>query len=152
MNIPGSNVDIKQTLSLLHQLTKAIYTAASRGEAFSSVLAIICRNLNWSFAEAWLPDGNTERIYRFAHYPEPEDDLDLLAFIEAGQKRTFARGEGLPGQVWAGQQPLEKIDISEISAAEFPRLSEAYAVKFRTALGVPILDDENVTAVLLFFG
>jgi hypothetical protein len=60
---------------------------------------------------------------------------------------TLARGEGLPGLVWQTAMPqlLTSLDVS----SGFVRHSSAHAAQLSVAIGIPVIDDDHVTAVVV---
>ncbi len=57
---------------------------------------------------------------------------------------------GLPGQVWSSKMPKWLIDVS-VNGNEYLRTKEALTAGLRAGLGVPIIADDDVLAVLVFY-
>jgi len=57
----------------------------------------------------------------------------------------------MPGRIWATKQPEWVQDISQQDVQVFPRCHLAAAVGLKAAFGVPILFDNQVLAILIFF-
>lgn len=97
--------------------------------------------------------GSTFRVFRPAVPPAvavpappqaaPAPKTDLRG------DRIFARGEGLPGRIWASQQPAWITDLE--TDRNFPRLEAAARRGFRAAFGFPILAGGSVLGVVEFF-
>ena len=77
--------------------------------------------------------------------------LPLSEFQRQSQAYTFAANTGLPGQVWSSRQPQWLEDVSLDSNSFFVRAHLAKACGLKAGFGVPILANEQVLAVLIFF-
>jgi diguanylate cyclase (GGDEF)-like protein/PAS domain S-box-containing protein len=75
----------------------------------------------------------------------------LSEFRRQSEAFTFAPGIGLPGKVWSSRQPLWIRDVSIEPDTFFLRSHLAKACGLRAGFGVPILADDQVLAVLVFF-
>ncbi|HEY9601767.1 MAG TPA: PAS domain-containing protein, partial [Allocoleopsis sp.] len=64
---------------------------------------------------------------------------------------TFAPGAGLPGRIWSSQQPEWLEDFSQEPSQLFGRHEIATAVGFKAGFGIPILVNDQVLAILVFF-
>jgi signal transduction protein with GAF and PtsI domain len=60
-------------------------------------------------------------------------------------------GEGLPGRVWKSQQPEWLEDASTQSETYFLRNQIAKALSVKAGLGIPMMMDSQVVAVVVFF-
>ena len=70
-------------------------------------------------------------------------------FEKASCGRTFERGEGLPGRVWASGQPAWILDIAQ--DANFPRLAPAVACGLHSAFACPVVVGDRTLGVIEFF-
>jgi PAS domain S-box-containing protein len=131
-------------LRLLQSLALEIAQAGDLVTAMATALERICSLTGWDYGEAWLPDG-TGRVLVGApvwHARSPEFDQ----FQVESKDLRFAPGEGLPGRVWAERRPV----WMESLHCACSRLESARRAGFRAGLGVPILSDDDVVAVLVF--
>ena len=134
---------------LLQTITQAITEASNFDESIAVTLRKVCETVGWSFGEAWIPDL-AENVLKLS--PAWYGSTDKLKFFrEVSQKFSFASNVGKPGRVWATKQPEWTKDVSQQGKDLFLRNSIAKTVELKTAFGVPIIADEEVIAVLIFF-
>jgi len=139
----------EEEIRLLQSITKAITEAPNFEEAIAVTLQKVCQTIGWNFAEAWVPDPqDTTLLPSSAWYGSTEA---LLSFREASLGHTFVRHTGVPGRVWATQQPEWTQDVSQQPLNVFLRADVAKQVGLKSALGVPIVANEIVIAVFVFF-
>jgi hypothetical protein len=96
-------------------------------------------------AEVWVPDrGGAHLEFCGGLYGE------VPAFGATSRSMIFGRGEGLPGQAWEEGKP---IILTQLEGSSFRRIAAAKAAGITTALAIPVVVGDFVTAVLvLFFG
>ena len=92
--------------------------------------------------EIWLPNEDNTALRRESGYYGR-----YSAFLDPQTLPTFAHGEGLPGQVWASGVPQLIAPLDEQSG--FARYQAAQSVDLTMAVGIPIIADGEVTAVVL---
>lgn len=112
----------------------------------TTVLRQICQAAGWKYGEIWIPDGDLLHCHPACYTASPQ----LALFRQESQNFTFAAGAGLPGRVWLTQEP-EWIDDVSIEPAIYYRAYLAKQVGLKAALGVPVLADSEVVAVLIFY-
>jgi two-component system cell cycle sensor histidine kinase/response regulator CckA len=137
---------------LLLALPNAIADAPSLESALEAALSLVCEYADWDLGEVWVPapinlPGSPEHLALLMQYHyEPEMDE---AFRTFSQQFAFTLGDGLPGRVWRAQDVIWLPDIA--LEASFLRMEAAVQLGFRVAMGLPILLDGVVTAVMCFF-
>lgn len=121
--------------------------------AIGEALRLICLSTGWVFAEAWLPNPEQTRLdCSPVWFTQPQSTLSPFnPFRLVSQQLTFLPGQGLPGRVWQSQQPEWLPDTSQATDQEFLRVPIAAEMGLKAALGVPVLADEQVLGVLVFF-
>jgi len=94
-------------------------------------------------AEVWVPDRAGEHL-------ELGGGLygDVPAFGAMSRTMIFGRGEGLPGQAWEEGKP---IILTRLEGSSFRRVASAKAAGITTALAIPVVAGDFVTAVLVLF-
>ncbi|NJO94397.1 MAG: PAS domain S-box protein [Hydrococcus sp. RM1_1_31] len=138
-----------EEIRLLQTITKAITESPNFEQAIAVTLKKVCQTIGWNFAEAWIPDPqDLTLVPSSAWYGSIER---LRDFREASLENTFARHTGLPGRVWATKQPEWTKDVSTQPIDIFLRAEVAKKVGLKSALGVPILANEKVIAIFVFF-
>ena len=143
-------------LLLLQTIAQAITEAPNFEAAIAVTLTKVCETIGWNFAEAWIPDPQQKVLKLSPAWCNPDqcswnNVSDLLPFREASEKYTFPVNTGIPGRVWATKQPEWDQDVSAQSEDVFLRAKIAQEVGLKAALGVPIIANEEVIAVGVFF-
>lgn len=132
---------------LLLEATQAISQATNIDSAFSLILRLICSHINWEFGETWVPNSDGQFLEFCLGWYGNEETLDK--FCRYSEAITFSKGIGLPGIVWESKQPYWIEDITQISRMKFVRRDRALKVGFKSCFAVPILDEDEVLAVLI---
>ncbi len=165
-----------EEIQLLQTITQAISEAPDFHSALYLALSKVCDATNWDFGEAWVESADgTVLEYSTAWYSSKIAQKDENTSAEEGEQTesfetlsltletslrefrrqseafTFAPGIGLPGKVWSSRQPLWIRDVSIEPDPFFLRSHLAKACGLRAGFGVPILADDQVLAVLVFF-
>ncbi len=135
-------------LTLLYELTQSILTSESFEGAVRVALCKLCRATGWAYGEAWVPSDDGAALRQLASCFQ---DASLQTFDQTTQRVAFARGEGLPGRVWAARQPEWIRDVSAADRETFARVEPAARHGLHAGFGVPIAADGEVLAVLTFF-
>ncbi|MBS0016128.1 MAG: EAL domain-containing protein [Arthrospira sp. SH-MAG29] len=150
----GAGLDITdrkradEEIQLLQQITHAVSIAVDFDSALAVALDLLCQTTNWEFGEAWIPNPEQTHLeYSLVSYQEKPD---FAGFYEESKQFLLGVNDGLAGRVWASQEPEWDRDISEESQANFSRYSLIKKYGFKAGLGVPILADDRVLAVLVF--
>ncbi|AMW30347.1 sensor domain-containing protein [Arthrospira platensis] len=150
----GAGLDITdrkradEEIQLLQQITHAVTIAVDFDSALAVALDLLCQTTNWEFGEAWIPHPEQTHLeYSLVSYQEKPD---FAGFYEESKQFLLGVNDGLAGRVWASQEPEWDRDISEESQANFSRYSLIKKYGFKAGLGVPILADDRVLAVLVF--
>ncbi len=136
---------VEEELRLLHTITAEIGQAQDVHAALRTVLQRICEAAGWVVGQAWLPCPAGICLEHSATW---YGEADLERYTTAQQYFTFRRGQGLPGRVWAGKKP------EWLRQGHADRYSRRKALitraGFQSRMGVPILADQEVVAVLEF--
>ena len=92
--------------------------------------------------EIWEPVEPYEEVkLRSGYFAHLERFANVSSFVR------FERGSGLPGQVWASKQAVIHDDLP--SHVGFLRAAGASAGLLQTAIGVPIMSDDELKSVAL---
>ncbi len=75
----------------------------------------------------------------------------LAKFRTWSESLTFSSNMGIPGRVWFCKQPEWHQDVSQEPDESFFRAKIAKKIGLKSALGIPIIANEQVLAVLVFF-
>ena len=140
---------VEMETRLLLRATQAISKSENFESAIDLILRLICETIEWNLGEAWIPssDGQVLKcaLGRYA------SDLSFSEFRQTSCQLSFQPGVGMPGRIWLGQQSEWIDDVSTAPEQVFLRSQIAANVGLKAAFGVPILADNQVLAVLIFY-
>jgi PAS domain S-box-containing protein len=155
VRVVGTLIDIthrkreSEEICLLQTVTQAISEAPDFYSALEVTLTHVSQTLGWHFGEAWVfSEKNNTLILSPAWYSSLPR---LREFRKASEAFTFSEEISIPGRIFASKQPEWQRDVSSLPASSFLRVNVAQKVGLKAALGVPILANEQVIAVLVFF-
>lgn len=145
----------EEKISLLQDLTQIINASTDFHRAMDATLKRVCQATNWQYGEAWVPNAEGTCLQASPAWclqiNDPAQQYLQKSFTLARQEIeevTFAKGQGLVGQVWLGRSRwIDNVAESNI----FKRREVAQSLGLKAAFGVPILAGEQVVAVLVFF-
>ncbi len=137
----------EQRVAIQYAVTRVLAESGAWDNAAASVLQSVCKELGWPLGQRWRVDRPDDRIRWVGAWNSPS--LESSEFVRSSRTLSFARGESLPGQVWANGQPVWITDISDIP--QFQNALAAEKLGLRSALGLPILAKGEVVEVLTFF-
>jgi PAS domain S-box-containing protein len=139
----------EKEVQFLNSITRAIFESQDFYAALGVALQKVCEATGWDFGEAWVPraDGSALECSP-AWYSKTQS---LAPFRSASEKLTFPPNIGLPGRVWVSQHPEWRRNVSAESNEVYLRAQLAKEVGLKAALGIPIIANEGVLAVLVFY-
>src|SRR2546429_5072707 len=111
------------------------------------LLGAIGESLGWEMGQLWSVEREADLLHWLASWQAPS--LDGTQFEDASRNRTFVRGIGLPGRIWARGRPDWISDLAVDT--NFPRRPFAMDAGLRSAFGFPILVGSEVSGVMEFF-
>lgn len=140
---------VEAETTLLLKATQAISKAEDFESAIDVILRLICESIKWNLAEAWIPDvdGKILKCARGMY----ASDLSFSEFRKTSFPLTFAPGVGMAGRIFMSQQPEWIEDVSQVDSEVFRRFQIAANVGLKAAFGFPILADNQVLAVIIFY-
>jgi diguanylate cyclase (GGDEF)-like protein/PAS domain S-box-containing protein len=126
-----------EQLDLLKLLAQNISEAPNFHAALSVTLRLVCELTEWNYGEVWLP---RDQILECS--PAWYGNIETEKFRQESEKLTFPFNVGLPGRVWASQQPEWVEDIS-VATDNFLLRTQAQDTGINASFAVPILIDES---------
>ncbi|NET15218.1 MAG: response regulator [Okeania sp. SIO1H6] len=129
-------------IRFLLETTQSINNADDFNSALAIILQSCCQLINWDFGEAWIPNKVTNVLEYSQVWYAREPHLGRFGIHSS--KLIFSYNNGLPGEIWASQKPQWREDFSTESKV-------AAEVGLKAAFGVPIIVENLVLAVLIFF-
>ena len=137
----------EKEIRLIQTISSEIYKADNFYSAFKIVLKEICEAVDGVWAEAWIPSPDGKNMGFLLAWSK---DVETLKIVETESKFIkFALGEGLPGRIWSSLQGVWIQDL--ISDKNFVRMNLVKRVGVKAVLGVPIVENKEVIAIVNFF-
>ncbi len=128
-------------------VTRVLAEAATLAEATPRILEAICTSVGWDMGAIWYVDRDLGQL-RCVDVWQTGDPA-FAEFEAVTRAKHFDPGIGLPGRVWAKQEPAWIRDV--VLDNNFPRAPVADRAGLHGAVSFPILFDNQVTGVLEFF-
>ncbi len=153
----GISQDITEfkQLEVENNLVQNTIAAVLESTDFRSTLKVVlekgCEFTGWDLAEAWLPNADSTEVVNAAYYTRDGDDTQLAQFHHQSQNFSFPPGVGLPGRVWVSHCPEWDSNVSSLPDNIYLRSRIAREFGIKTALGIPLLADNLVLGVLVFY-
>jgi hypothetical protein len=141
----------------LLSLIQGIDEASDFEAAIALIVTQFCEATDWDYGEIWiLPDNSTvlelSSSWHIASSKKDSDDFTSLEqFRLCSEGFVLSPGEGLPGRVWLSEQYEWIADATAQSESYCLRNQIARAFDISAGFGVPIIANERVQAVLVFF-
>lgn len=142
-----TDITERKMSDLLRSITLYLKDTDSFGSAMGMVIEKVRELTGWSYGEAWIPkpDGSYMEHSLIWRASAPEHDR----FAEASKSTGILPGSGVPGRAWVEKKAIWVSDISE-NGDQFVRAEAAEQAGFRSAVGVPVIEDGRALAVLVF--
>lgn len=130
-----------------HAVTRVLAESAASDQAAREILRAFGEELGWDLGVLWLVDREVRRLRFVDLWHAPGVTVDT--FEGEDRVTTFAPGEGLPGRVWEGREPIWIEEVAE--ETNFPRARAASQDGLHTGLAFPILLEADVLGVVELF-
>jgi PAS domain S-box-containing protein len=124
-------------------VARAVSSAADASDAYERALEAIGSHLGWEVAAAWEPDPGGERLSCTALW---QSEGAAAEFAAKTRSFSFARGEGLPGEVWAAGHARWVTDAA--GEARLPRREAAAAAGLHAGVAFPVRSERGVVGVI----
>jgi signal transduction histidine kinase len=136
-------------LALMHAVTRAINEAPTWDEALHLVLRRICEAEKWQMGYVYLPDKQASD--EITAVVSCFGDDRLRPFYDVSMNARYARGQSLPGRVYAAGVPIWVNTQDELVTLIPIRAETARQVGLTAAAALPVAVGDNVIAVLELF-
>ena len=136
-------------LALMHTVTRVINEAPTWDEALHLVLRRICESEKWQMGYVYLPDKDAPD--HVSPVISCFEDERFTPFHLVAKEQRYARGESLPGRVYAEGVPLWVNTQEELVRLAPIRGEAAKHVGLIAAAALPVAIGQEVMAVLEFF-
>lgn len=142
-----SDITERRMSDLLQSISFYLKDAESFDSAIKLVITKVCELTGWSYGEVWTPKADGSSLdYGFSWHG---DSLRHGRLVETSMVMSIKPGAGVPGRVWQEKKPLWLSDVS-VDGDVFLRAPAAIEAGLKSALGVPVVDNGKVLAVLVF--
>jgi serine phosphatase RsbU (regulator of sigma subunit) len=137
----------ERRLIVEHAVARILAGSADLADAAAKILQAIADGLGWDAAAFWVPDRvhGGLRCIEFWHTPR----LEVTGFEEASRQITLPSGIGIPGRVWATEQPIWIEDVA--ADADLPRSWIARDAGLHGSCAFPVRNGAEFLGVLEFF-
>jgi PAS domain S-box-containing protein len=137
----------QRRIAMQFAVTRVLAEAATLPEATAKIIQAVGESLDWHVGALWQLNAQKDRLFCLDFWRRP--GLDVPEFEALTRRKSFPRGEGLPGRVWATAQPVWIADVQ--SDPNFPRGAVAVQGGLHSAFGFPVLMGGEFLGVLEFF-
>jgi len=131
-------------LAAEYAVTRILAESATIKDAVNGVLRVVGENLDWELGMFWEMEKQNQ-VLRFVdlwHAP----DVEAAEFIKDSKDRTFTRGEGLVGRVWATGKSMWIPDVC--ADPSFRRADMAARAGLHGAFAFPVSKGERLYGVI----
>lgn len=145
---PGHSKTVGQapsSLGLSYAVTRILAETDSLDEAAPRLLQTIGEQLNWQLVEFWSVGSGDALLHRRYHWTAPE----LPSRGDEMERRSFARGDGLPGRVWVTGKPVWTHSL--IKEGEAPRNRSPQLLGMHSVMAFPVRTYREFLGVLTVF-
>lgn len=139
----------EEDIRFLLTTTQLICEATDFHSALEVTIREVCLSIGWDLGEAWSPNQQSATLTYSTGWSA--DQPRFQRFINESKLLTFAPNIGLPGRIWLSPKLEYLEDVLVEQEGSFTRTEIACEVGIKTALGVPIVFNEQVLAILVFF-
>jgi adenylate cyclase len=147
----------EQRICAQYAISQILSESQTIKQAMPRILQAICQTLGWDLGELWTP---SEYINKSV---EKHSNNAVLRCVEIWSSRvvsvrefkaitwqtTYNSNVGLPGRIWARRSPHWVRDIAD--DRDSLRSPPAAAAGLHAAFGFPILDENEILGVMIFF-
>ncbi|APG59299.1 hypothetical protein LPB144_02225 [Christiangramia salexigens] len=127
---------------LIFSIIKAFGDSPNFKEAMLATIELLCRELNFDYAEAFKVSVNNQNLIRNAYWPEGNS-------FSSSEKEyvVYEHGEGLPGIIWESGEfkTFRKSDNKDL--LQNMNLCEKSAIK--SVVGIPIHYQDDIISIIL---
>lgn len=138
-----------QSLATLDAVFRALHEG-NLASALDACIQTICAHTGWLLGEVWSPKSGGLVLDR-VHVSPLADGARLASFIDLSRRTVLGPGMGLPGLVLERHARVWLPSIEDLPVGKYPRVEEARAAGLHAALGIPVLGEGEVLAVLAFY-
>lgn len=148
-DLEGRVAERTEWLTLLNEMSASINDAPTWDAALQRVLERICAMGEWQIGYVYLPDLEAPNV--IAPAITCISDERFRPFHEVSERQRYARGESLPGRVYAHGVSESAAESDELLRAIPIRAAAASRVGLQAGMAQAITSGQEVIAVLELF-
>jgi len=141
------NQPYHQVWSAHFSVTSIIANSPTINRAIDLILEIMGEKFGWDVGEYWKLNDETDKLEFDRCWTS--EFIDKRKLEEFNTDFSFSIGAGTPGLAWAQRQPIWTSDITDDAC--FKRKTLMAELGLCASVAFPILADESVIGVMLFF-
>ncbi|MEO0934187.1 MAG: adenylate/guanylate cyclase domain-containing protein [Cyanobacteria bacterium J06641_2] len=146
----------QQRKSAQYAITNILSESITLEEAMPQILQAICESLGWDLGELWTPNQYLSVNEKISSNPVlrcvemySSRRIDMREFETITWLTTLKSGDGLAGKIWKTLSPLWCEDLANDNLC--PRINQVEEKQLHAAFGFPILNDNKILGVMIFF-
>lgn len=136
----------EQFLNIQYSISKILADAYTLEDASRRVVEEICHAVGWDFGILWMVEN--EKLIVEALWSSDKDEKLKYSLME-DRSREISKGSGLLGRVWENKAALWIPTIYK--EQQFVRKNEVIAMGWNSVFATPIMNDNDVIAIIEFF-
>lgn len=136
-------------LQLMHEATNFAREATSFDGALQKCIDLVCSVTHWPMGHVYKPSELNNALFVSTDIWHIDDAVKAREFKKITARTSFTRGVGLVGRIWQSAQPIWIENTQHDD--NFPRGDACQSPYIASAVGFPVLSDDNVVAILEFF-
>ncbi|MDY6901758.1 MAG: PAS domain S-box protein [Cyanobacteriota bacterium] len=146
----------QQRKSAQYAITNILSESITLKEAIPQILQAICESLGWDLGELWTPNQYLSVNQKVSSNPVlrcvemySSRRVDVREFETITWLTTLNSGVGIAGKIWETLSPLWCEDL--VNDTICPRLNQVEEKQLHAAFGFPILNENKILGVMIFF-
>ncbi|MEL7241510.1 MAG: adenylate/guanylate cyclase domain-containing protein [Cyanobacteria bacterium J06573_2] len=146
----------QQRKSAQYAITNILSESITLEEAMPQILQAICESLGWDLGELWTPNQYLSVNEKISSNPVlrcvemySSRRIDMREFETITWLTTLKSGDGLAGKIWKTLSPLWCEDLANDNLC--PRINQVEEKQLHAAFGFPILNENKILGVMIFF-
>ncbi|TVL97045.1 MAG: hypothetical protein CV087_22900 [Candidatus Brocadia sp. WS118] len=131
----------------IHAAMRVLAESTTSNEVIAKILQTICESLEWTLGEFWITDSKNSvlRCEEVWHKPS----VNIPEYKTMARQIAFPPGVGLPGMVCTSKKPVWIDDIAHNTNLHHTKIVAKEG--FHGALGIPIIHENEIMGVFVFF-
>lgn len=141
--------NVEEEIRFLLTTSQLISQSVNFDDALKVTLRQVCQAICWDLGEAWIPNHKTNKLEYSSGWYTREKNIEY--FLEKSKSLTLPFGNGLAGRIWKSKKFEWVEDILTEIEPNFTRQKIALEAGLKTAFGIPILINDRVLTILVFY-